>query len=147
MNNKYTFNKYSNFPATSIYNDILIEEKQDLGYKYLEINGLEKYICGNINKKIKLERENNNIKNKRIKVLDNPFSGQLYFDSYYKNPINPMNQNDNAIEKWQKNQPLSYNINIEGEYPIGNLNDKLINKYDNSSMYSSLFFYQNDATK
>lgn len=144
MNNRPTFNRYGNYGDITIADKLLIEEKEGKSFRYLQFDGLEKYECGNVDRKIILEDKKNNISNLRIKVLDKPFSAQLYFDSYYKHPIIPIEQY-NGLEKWQLRQPLSYN-NINAEYPVQNLkDDKLISKYDNPDMYRRVFFNQNDA--
>jgi hypothetical protein len=115
---------------------------------YLQFDGIEKYICGNVDRKIILENKKNDITNPRIRVLDKPYTGQLYFDHYYKHPITPIEDDNMGIEKWQFSQPLSYNRNINGEYPIRDLNDdKLIKKYDNPDMYRRIFFNQNDGRR
>jgi hypothetical protein len=146
MNTRPIFNKYGNYSNDTIYNKLLIEEKEMKGDKYLQFDGLEKFVCGNVDKKIILEDKKNDTNNLRIKVLDKPFTAQLYFDTYYKNPITPIQQFNNGLEKWQLNQPLSFNTNINGEYPIDKLkDDKLISKYDNPDMYRRIFFNQNDA--
>lgn len=145
MNIRPIFNSYGNYSDNTMIDRLLIEEKEGKGYRYLQFDGLVKYECGNVDKKIILEGKNN-INNLKIKVLDKPFSAQLYFDSYYKHPIIPIEQYNNGLEKWQIGQPLSYNKNINGEYPIKYLeNDKMISKYDNPDMYRRIFFNQNDA--
>lgn len=144
MNKRYTFNKYGNYIKESIYDVTLINKTSD---NYLQFDGLEKYACGNVDKKQILDNKINDINDTKIRVLNKPYTGQLYFDNYYHHPILPIEQPTNAIEKWQRNQPLSFS-NFVDEYPVEQLNDdKLIAKYDNPNMYRRIFFNQNDGRR
>jgi len=142
--NKFNYNKYGIYPMESKYDNLSIINNNN----FLEISPLEYYRCGNLNDKIILEKRDNNKANLKIKVLNQPITSQKYFDNYFNYPIKPNDQPMNAIEKWQKKQPLSFSTHDNmGEYPINSINiyDKLINKYDNPYIYKHTFFNQQDA--
>lgn len=142
MNTKYNSNKYGVYPTNSKYDNMIINEVNNV----LDIKPLENFKCGNLNDKLILENVDNNKKNLRIKVLDKPYTSQKYFDNYYNYPLKPEQQPNNAIEQsffFKKKQPLSYTQNND-EYPI-DIYGNLINKYDNPYIYRHTFFNQNDA--
>jgi hypothetical protein len=152
MNTKYNFNKYGVYPTYSKYDDMNIEEINYKGKKILDIKPLENFRCGNLNDKLSLQKITNDKNNLQIKVLDQPITGQKYFDKYFNYPLIPEKQPNNAIEKWEISQPISFSqqeISNQSynEFPVNNINiyDKLIDKYDNPYIYKNSFFNQNDA--
>jgi hypothetical protein len=150
MNNKYTFNKYSTFnpinpnsPDLRNFNDPYITKNTN---SQLQIDVSKKYKCGNLSNLIETKPDPNiNSSFLQPKTIE-----QYFFNHFCQYPIIPLDDQI-GLEKWEKKQPIKYdNDNYvkfsENQYPINQLPSyKILNKYDNTNMFSHTFFTQLDG--